>query len=506
MKKRHVIIFSIFCLSAIAACRQEYRPDTSTVVSPGGTDIFRPDSASIAENYAIPDWFRDSKFGIFVHWGPMSVSEYGDWYARRMYDTTTAAHAYHVKTYGPVDKFGFKDFIPMFTADKFDPEQWLDLFVESGAKYVVPVAEHHDGYAMYHSTFNEWNAVDMTPHRDIVAELRDATLAHGLHFGLSSHRAEHCWFYNVGMQIPSDVQDTTITLYGERIADPDGDPFDPAYVHNPGSDSHSRANWLTHVYELVDQYHPELLYFDWTVGKAPFQETFYRFMAYYYNSAVDWGKEVVVNTKFGYGNNIQVTDFERGKSDVLREYPWQTCTSLGDGFWSYDKTNTVLKTPDRIVDDLADIVSKNGNLLLNVAPRADGSIPQEQADVLKEIGGWLSVNGEAIYSTRPWHVYGEGPTGNAAGHHSEKAISYTSEDIRFTSRGDAIYAIGLEWPEDGEVVITSLRSGNPYHRMVSRVSLLGCDEPLEWSVSDRGLVVSLPDNVSEPYAYVLKIN
>ena len=262
MKKLfYVSMLSLLCI----ACKTstDYKPDTSSVISPKGTSIFKPDSASIAEHYTIPDWFRDAKFGIFIHWGLASIPAYDGWYGRSMYDESNPTHKFHEEKYGPVDEFGYKDFIPMFRPDQFDANQWARLFKEAGAEYVVPVAEHHDGFALYNSTFNPWNSVDMGPKRDFMKELREAILAEKMHFGLSSHRAEHCWFFNTGMNIPSDVQDTTITLYGERIQGDDGG-FGPQYDKHPGSNEHSRQNWLTHMYELIDQYKPELLYFDWT--------------------------------------------------------------------------------------------------------------------------------------------------------------------------------------------------------------------------------------------------
>lgn len=489
------------------ACQstQEYRPDISTVRTAKGTEVFHPDSASIASHYTIPKWFSDSKFGIFVHWGPASVPAYDGWYARNMYDVNSHVHKHHVEKYGPVTEFGFKDFIPMFKAEKFDPFQWARLFKEAGARYVVPVAEHHDGFALYNSTFNPWNSVKMGPKRDLMKELREAILSEGLHFGLSSHRAENCWFFSEGMKIPSDVRDTTITLYGERLQEPDGPTLSPEVIHHDGSNEHSRRDWLTHMYELIDQYKPELLYFDWTVGKKPFQETFYKFMAYYYNNALDWGKEVVVNTKFGYGDNIQVFDIERGKSDQIKPYPWQTDTSIGKVFWFYQEDESDLKSVDHLIDDLVDIVSKNGNLLLNVGPRADGTIPESQQNVLREIGHWLQINGEAIYETRPWIKSGEGPNKGTAGYMTDSQQSvYTSQDIRFTTCKDTLYAIVLSWSSD-TVVIKSLAKGKSDFRPVSSVSMLGCTEQLEWKQTGEGLVVRFPKKQPTNYAHVLKI-
>lgn len=340
------------------------------------------------------------------------------------------------------------------------------------------------------------------PKRDIVKELRAAILAEGLHFGLSSHRAENCWFFSEGMKIPSDVQDTTITLYGERIQEPDGPTLSREVVHQDGSNEHSRRDWLTHMYEIIDQYQPELLYFDWTVGKDPFQETFYKFMAYYYNNAIDWNKGVVVNTKFGYGDNIQVFDIERGKSDQIRPYPWQTDTSIGKVFWFHHKDESDLKSVNHLIDDLVDIVSKNGNLLLNVGPRADGTIPESQQKVLREIGHWLQVNGEAIYETRLWIKSGEGPNKGTAGYMTDSEQSvYTSKDIRFTTRKDTLYATVLSWT-DGFVTIESLSEDvKPVHS----VSMLGCDEQLDWIQNKSGLTVKFPEEKPTDYAHVLKI-
>lgn len=499
-----ITLLGVLGLCMACTSGNKYTPDTTTVTSPKGTTLYQPDSASIARSYKTPDWFRDGKFGIFIHWGPASVPAYDGWYARGMYEKGSHVNQFHEKKYGPVTEFGYKEFIPMFKAEKFDPKAWAKLFKEAGATYVIPVAEHHDGFALYNSTFNKWNSVEMGPKRDLIKELRSAILEENLHFGLSSHRAEHCWFYNLGMKTPSDVQDTTISLYGERIEEPDGGTFDIAYDKHEGSNEHSRQNWLTHMYELIDQYEPELIYFDWTVGKKPFQDVFYKFLAYYYNNAVDWNKGVVVNTKFGYGDNIQVYDLERGKSDKIREYPWQTDTSIGEVFWFYMEDESDLKSADRLVDDLVDIVSKNGNLLLNVGPKADGTIPEKQQAVLREIGAWLNVNGEAIYGTRPWIISGEGDTKDATGHHSEMDAGYTSDDIRFTTKDETLYAVSLGWPDDA-LIIRSLTESNPQNLKVKSVSMLGSEGQLEWKQTDQGLVVKFPEQQPSDFAHVLKI-
>ncbi len=502
MKRVSILILTVI-LVAINACttgQADYKPDITTYVSPEGTDVFSPDSASIAQNYSIPDWFKDAKFGVFIHWGVYSVPAFGnEWYPRNMYQKESETYKHHVETYGDLTEFGYKDFIPMFKAEKFDADQWVALFKEAGIKYVVPVAEHHDGFSLYNSVRNPWNSVDMGPHKDIVGELKKATLENGLHFGLSSHRAENAWFYNGGTEIPSDVQDPAYrSLYGECLKEPGGQTLD--CPEGAGFNEQSMKNWLAHTYELVDLYEPELMWFDWTVGKYPFQPTFYQFLAYYYNNALDWNKGVVVNTKTGYGNNIQVFDIERGKSDKILKFPWQTDTSIGKKSWGYIDGEEN-KSPNQIIDDLVDIVSKNGNLLLNIGPKPDGTITPEQQDVLRKIGAWLDVNGEAIYGTRPWTIAAEGNVSGTAGAFTDNEESpYTAQDIRFTTKGDVLYAISLAWSK-GEITVCSIDGG----MKVKQVSMLGSDEALTWSQTAEGLKVTFPKQKPSEYAHALKI-
>lgn len=476
-------------------------PDISTTASPLGTCTFKPDSASLAQNYNDPEWFRDSKFGIFIHWGVYSVPAYGgEWYARFMYKEGSDINRYHVAKYGKLTEFGYKDFIPMFTAEKFDADEWMKIIKQSGAKYVVPVAEHHDGFAMYRSAANEWNAAYMGPKRDVIGELKEAAVASGLKFGVSSHRSENAWFYEYGMLTQSDVNDLSITLYGERLRA----PYSGDDETQTGSNEHSRKQFLIHTYELVDRYQPDLMWFDWNVGLPQFRPIFYKFLAYYYNNAIDWRKDVVVNTKFGYGDNIQVYDIARGKSDRIREFPWQTDTSIGKKAWGYrnDEEN---KSPDHIIDDLVDIVSKNGNLLLNIGPKADGTIPAEQAQVLAEIGEWLAVNGEAIYGTRPWVKAAEGPhIGTAATMADDEAGQYTGEDIRFTAKGAELYAIFLKWPGE-TALVRSLASGNADMPEVHSVEMLGSGEKLQWKQTPQGLMVRMPEQAPTDYAHAIRI-
>lgn len=489
--KKILILFLTTLL--FAACQQANKKlyNIDSVASPKGTEVFQPDWENIATNYKFPQWFMDAKFGIFIHWGVYAVPAFGnEWYPRNMYQQGSKEFEHHVSTYGTQDKFGYKDFIPMFKAEKFDAEEWAQLFKAAGAKYVVPVAEHHDGFSMYASDLNKWNAAQMGPKKDIVGLLKAAVEKEGLTFRLSTHRAENAWFYNGGMKFPSDVQDMKISLYGRRYND-------QAYTDDVARE------WLTHTYELVNKYKPKLIWFDWTVNDSIIMPYFNKFLAYYYNNALDWGEEVVVNTKQGYPTNIQVWDVERGKSGKMMLFPWQTDTSVGKKSWCYIDGEEN-KTPEQIVHDLIDIVSKNGNLLLNIGPRADGTITDEQKNVLLSIGEWLNVNGEAIYGTRCWKKSGEGETESTKGSFSDnQAVAYTAQDMRFTTKGNDFYVITLNW--DDEILVKSLNEEAVRDAKILDVSLLGSEEKIDWKLTNKGLVLRFPSTKPCDYAYSFKI-
>ena len=483
-----------FCIVIFAfSCKSGTNINIDSVASPKGTEVFQPDWENIAENYQFPQWFCDAKFGIFIHWGVYSVPAFGsEWYSRYMYQKGTKEYDHHIETYGDQTKFGYKDFIPLFKFEKFDADEWAKLFKASGAKYVIPVAEHTDGFSMYDSDLNEWNSVKMGPEKDLVGLLKQSIEKEGLVFGLSSHRAENAWFFGVGMEFPSDVQDMSIQLYGGRLAE-------ETYADDIAKE------WLTRTYELVNKYQPELVWFDWTVNDSILMPYFNKFMAYYYNCALDRGKQVVVNTKQGYPTNVQVWDMERGKSDKMMKFPWQTDTSIGKKSWSYidDEEN---KTPEQIVHDLIDIVSKNGNMLLNIGPRADGTITEEQQSVLLNIGKWLNVNGEAIYSSRCWKKFGEGETESTKGTFTDHTASaYTVQDIRFTTKGNDFYAITLNW-DDNEVIIKSLNKDAVADAKIINVRMLGSDEKIEWEQTEQGLRLSFPKVKPCDYAFTFKIS
>ena len=439
-------------------------------------------------NYSCPDWFRDAKFGIFIHWGLYAVPGFGsEWYPRWMYLDSTVwglnYYQHHVRTYGTPDIFGYKDFIPLFKAEKFDADEWAQLFKASGAQYVVPVAEHHDGFAMYNTSLSRWNAFNMGPKRDIIGELSVAVRKQGMIFGLSSHRIEHWFFMNNGLTTKSDVND-------------------PAYAdfYGPARDEHEQPSteymndWLLRNCELVDKYQPQLFWFDWWIEQPAMEPYRKTFAAYYYNRGKSWNKGVVINFKNNaYPDNVAVFDIERGTSRATRKYPWQTDTSIGKKSWGWIEGEEN-KTANEIIDALIDIVSKNGNLLLNVGPKPDGTISQEQADVLLAIGNWLKINAEAIYGTRPWVISEEGPTVATEGSFGDqKPVAYTSKDIRFTSKGTNVFAFCLDVPEGNKIIIRSLGSKMPHAGKIATIELLGSNEKIKWVQQGEMLVITLPE-------------
>ncbi len=462
---------------------------------------FQPDWASITNRFKTPDWYRDAKFGLFIHWGAYSVPAFGsEWYPRNLYVPGSEEFRHHVATYGPQSQFGYKDFIPRFKAEKFNADSWAKLFKEAGVRYVVPVAEHHDGFPMYDSDMSDWSAAKRGPRRDLIGEQARAYRKAGIVFGVSSHRAEHWFFFDHGMYFNSDVRDTNnAALYGpavnKRMAEAQAEPPDKAFLDD----------WLLRSCEIVDKYRPELLYFDWWICQPVFQPYLKTFAAYYYNRAVEWRKRVAINFKEWEGESFPrgsgVFDIERGHCADIRPDFWQTCTSVSRNSWGY-VANHQYKSVGEIVDDLVDIVSKNGALLLNIGPKADGTIPEPEQQMLREIGAWLKINGEAIYGTRPWHVFGEGPTRIVAGSFADtKRRAFTAEDFRFTTKGETLYAIALGWPESAQLVVRSLANRN-----VQRVQLLGHRGRLKWQQTDQGLVVALPARPPCDFAVTLKIS
>jgi alpha-L-fucosidase len=461
------------------------------------------------KQYTVPQWYLDAKFGIFIHWGVYCVPAFAnEWYPRNMYLQGSKEFNHHVETYGPHRQFGYKDFIPQFRAEQFDAGQWAGLFKEAGARYVVPVAEHHDGFAMYECSFSDWTAAKMGPKRDIIGELAEAVRDQGMVFGVSSHRAEHWWFFNGGMEFESDVQDPRYyDLYGPARPGPLlRSPEWRSQDWRPRPDAKFLDDWLARTCELVDKYRPQLIWFDWWIEQAVFEPYLQKFASYYYNRGKEWDLGVAINYKHeSFPEGTAVFDVERGQLKDLRPYFWQTDTSVSKNSWGYIK-NHDYKTAGDIVGDLVDIISKNGALLLNIGPRPDGTIPEPEEAMLREIGQWLAVNGEAIYDTRPWQIFGEGPTEVVEGSFNDtKRVTFTGEDIRFTTKDNTLYAICLAWPGE-TATIKSLSANSPLQTgRIAEISLLGSPEPLAWSQEESGLKINTPAQKPCEHAYSFKI-
>ena len=468
-----------------------------------------------------PAWFTDAKFGIFTHWGLYSVPEYrNEWYSRNMYIEGYPEFEHHVNTYGPQNKFGYRDFIPMFTAERFDANEWLDLFAAAGARYYFPVSEHHDGYQMYRSELSHWNTFETGPHRDVLGELRDATRAHGLHFATSNHRAEHWWFMGHGKDFDSDIKEPLQKGDFYWPAMPEPNEFD---IHStPTPTAEYLEDWLLRVCEIIDDYRPELLYFDWWVQHESFRPYMRKLAAFYYNRGVEWGRNVSICYKYdGLAWGAGIVDVERGGFADATPFVWQTDTAIARNSWCY--TNSLeYKTLAELIVALVDAVSKNGNLLLNVGPRADGSIADHDRELLLGIGDWLRANGEGIYGTRPWRLTQEGPTKQADGMFADqKPTEWTAADWRFTTKNGAIYAFCLHPNDIADSCETSCETlavstfaayhdgiKPPFNGIVESVEQLGAG-PVRFKRGDEALEISPlprePDQQGLPIGFKITV-
>ncbi len=442
--------------------------------------------------FSLPDWFPGAKLGIFMHWGLYSVpANSNEWYSRNMYIKGMPAYEHHIKTYGPQKEFGYKDFIPLFTAEQFDPEAWAELFSYAGARYICPVAEHHDGFQMYRSEISHFNAFEMGPKRDCLGELKAAAEQKGMKFCTSSHRAEHWWFMGHGKEFDSDVKEPL--RRGDFYWPANPEPDNQDLTSKPYPTEEYLCDWLVRTAEIIDSYRPAFLYFDWWIQHEAFKPYLRKLIAYYYNRGVEWGSPVAVCYKhdalaFGTG----IVEIERGAFADVRAFPWQTDTAVARNSWCYTDTLDY-KSGREIIETLIDVVSKNGNLLLNIGPKADGSIPEGDREILLTLGRWMEINREAVYDSRVWRRCKEGPTRDAEGQFGDqKEKSFTSEDFRFTVGHGAVYAFATRYPEHGGVRIRSFAKSKDqnlpeFHGIIRNVRILGFDEKINFSVTEEGL-------------------
>lgn len=468
------------------------------------TGKFKPTNESLKQN-EYPDWFRDAKFGIWAHWGPQAVPRQGDWYARNLYQSdnfdrrkkvfTGIPHpqnVFHLKNYGHPSVFGYKDIIPLWKAERWQPEKLMKLFKKSGAKYFVSMAVHHDNFFLWNSDLHRWNSVKMGPKKDVVGIWQNAARKEGMYFGVSEHlAASYTWFQT--------------SKRADRTGDKAGIPFDgndPRYedlYHAKAAPDDTEwltknpvwhYEWFKNIRELLDKYKPDLLYSD---SKLPFDSVGRSLIAHYYNQSLiaNNGRQNVVYTCKETSNGRFVQDVERGVMIGISENPWQTDTSIGDWFY---RTGQKYKTDTEVIQMLVDIVSKNGNLLINVVQTPEGDLEPDVLNILKGIGKWIKVNGEGIYGTRPWKVYGEGPSTTEVQEKGQfgglkEVRPYQSTDVRYTTKGNSIYAFCLEQPA-GDICLKSLgkNSGILNHEIKS-VRLLGTNKKLKWEQRNDGLYI-----------------
>lgn len=471
---------------------------------------YKDNWGSLAD-YGEPKWYQNAKFGIFIHWGVYSVPAFAnEWYARNMYIKGSREFEHHVNTYGEHKDFGYADFIPQFKAEHFDASSWMQLFKESGAKFVVPVAEHHDGFQMYKSELSSWNAAEMGPKRDILGMLKQEAEKEGIILGASSHRAENYFFFNGCRDFDSGLdQIEFMEPYGfaKKICDHEDIHRYTHDIDAVGPNKEHLDNWLARTCEIVDRYEPSIIWFDWSIQNKAFKPYLKKFAAYYYNRSLEWDKHVAINYKFdAFAHTTAIFDVERGQLADIRPRLWQNDTAIAKNSWCYTENNE-FKTPESLVEDLVDVTSKNGCMLLNVGPKSDGTITEEDQAVLKGIGNWLKTNGEGIYDTTFWKIFGEGPTEIVEGSFTDNDRQpYTSSDIRFTYKAPYLYAFVLKWPQDNQVIIKSLKQYNRiFAADIKDISILGHDEKVEYAMADDGLKIQYTGKIDTTYPVGIKI-
>ncbi|MGI5847649.1 MAG: alpha-L-fucosidase [Candidatus Cryptobacteroides sp.] len=522
----------LFIAAAIPVGAQEFKVNVNTDREPIAAGPFVPTWESL-EKYDCPEWFRDAKFGIWAHWGPQCQPEFGDWFARNMYIQGNGQHTYSKISRGPQSVFGFKDWIREWKAENWDPEQLIELYVECGAKYFFALANHHDNFDLFDSQYQEWNSVDLGPKKDIVGGWATACRKFELPLGVSVH-ASHAWTWyetsrgadtnGVFKNVPYDgwlTREQGAGTWWEGL-----DPQELYAQNHPLSKNNRSWDWnedevvlpnqaycdkfYNRTIDLINRYDPALIYFDDTVLPLyPFCDAGLNITAHIYNKSLrehnGVNQAVVTGKVLPESHRGSITwDVERGAPDQIIPEPWQTCTCIGD--WHYNKNvyfDDRYKSADRVIKMLVDVVSKNGNLLLSVPLKGDGTLDPTEVRIVKEIGAWMQVNGESIYGTRPWIRFGEGPSSEnknpiRAQGFNEGRLRYSPEDIRFATKGELLYATLMGIPETGKtIVIKSLSNA-------SSVELLGSGK-VSFKKSPEGLAVRLPDSYPNSIALVLKI-
>lgn len=461
------------------------------------------DKISVEASYnAEPEWLKDAKFGIYCHWGVYTVPAFSyEWYPRLMFMKNRKEYQYHKAHYGDPKEHGYEELVPLFKAERFNAREWVDLFQQAGVKFAGVVAEHHDGFAMWNTQTTPWNSVLMGPKRDIVGEMEKELRNHGLKLITTFHHARLLQRYKDCKDCPQtpdfwDMWDSHYP-YIKGMPTASNNPMLRLLYGNVTPEEFYDPIWFSALKEVIDNYHPDVIWFDAWLDLIP-EEYLYKFANYYITAARKRGQNVAICRKQGdLPLNVSIENLEKSRKQNIEPRLWMTDETISTDSWSYTK-DMQLKDAKDLIDVLIDVVSKNGVLLLNVSPMADGTIPLDQKEVLLSIGQWLKTNGEAIYGTRPWHVFGEGPTvqpeGDFKNHQEFLKIKYSWKDVRYTTKGKDIYAILLGTPEAGTHVIFKGFSKSVWkeNRKISGVSVLGTNQAIEWEETPEGLSVKVP--------------
>jgi alpha-L-fucosidase len=462
---------------------------------------------SLHKQSPAPEWLKDAKFGIYFHWGVYSVPAFGnEWYPRTMNIDGTETYKYHSKTYGHPSQFGYHDFVPMFKAEHFNAEEWVALFKKAGARFAGPVAEHHDGFSMWDSDITPWNTMKKGPEIDITGELEKEIRRQNMKLITTFHHAR-----NLQRKRSSNgLSSVSHYPYLEGLPTYSTDPELRLLYGNVPEDEWNEKIWFGKLKEVIDKYQPDLIYFDSWLNLIP-EDLRYKFCEYYLDDAKKRGKEVgIIRKQNDLPLEVSIDDLEKSRKNELADELWMTDETVSTGSWCYTEDLKIKESAD-LLHVLIDIVSKNGVLLLNISPKADGTIPEEQKGVLLDIGGWLGKYGDAIYETRPWYTFGEGPTKEPKGHfdNAEKflKLKYTNKDIRYTSKGNKVYAIVLGKPETSkEIVLSSFEKEKlPKGTEISSVKMLGSGKSLDWTSSKTGLTIKVPKSIPNEPAVVFEI-
>ena len=504
------LIIAVLVVASLLACTEQKAAQQNKEEQK--VTHFEPNFESLSKHKAAPEWFQDAKLGMYFHWGPYSVPAYGSaWYPANMYIKGSSVNKFHEEKFGPIDEFGYEDFIPMFTAEHFDPENWADLFEMTGAKFAGPVAQHHDGFAMWGSKVNPWNAVDMGPKKDILGELFTSlkkrnikTLAtfHHARNGQRNANVPERWgrngfnsHYPYQPDLPTATTDPKLRkLFGnwENIED-------------------FNQYWLDQVEEVVDNYKPDILWYDSWLNMIP-EDKINEMLAYHFNSGIKNNQEVVVCSKHqDIPLEIGIDDLEQGGRRDIYPLPWMTDITLSNSRWMYVEGEKY-KDAALVVRNMIDVWSKNGTVLLNISPRADGVINKEQRAILKDIGAWMEVHGEAVYGTRPFKIFGYGnANASDASHDGQSAkVKYTASDVRYTVAKDkkSMYVFFLGVPKAGKII--KMRAIGGFHRNlppspIKNIKLLGANIDIEWKLTPQTLLLTMPNVDYNPIATVLKL-